>query len=295
MDVPETPEPQPTSAAEQLAPGAPALSTSQDAGPAPAAQAGVPEDLRVPWDGVDMGLFFIFGLCSAVVVAQLLQLAFALLFALQPEQIRSMATLNTAFAVTHQVAWSLLMLAFLWLVTEVRCRTPFWKALRFRLFRVADMSAAGTVVTFLAGGAMLAIAVQLLSLSLRTPARLPIEALFRTRESIYMMMVAGIMVAPLVEEVMFRGFLYPIVARRLGVRAGVGLTGLLFGMMHAMQLWGGWGQIALLVCVGIVLTYARARTGTLLASYLLHLGYNSLLLLGFYVATGGLENLPAPR
>jgi len=57
-------------------------------------------------------------------------------------------------------------------------------------------------------------------------------------------------------------------------------------------LWGGWSQIALLVGVGIVLTWVRARTGTVLASFLVHLGYNGLLFTAFVVATGGLRHFP---
>jgi membrane protease YdiL (CAAX protease family) len=105
-------------------------------------------------------------------------------------------------------------------------------------------------------------------------------------------MALGILVAPLVEETIFRGYIYPVVARKFGVTIGVLATGALFGILHAAQLWGGWGQIALLVVVGIVLTYVRARTGTVLASYLFHLGYNTILFVGFYFATGGLRHLP---
>ncbi len=121
---------------------------------------------------------------------------------------------------------------------------------------------------------------------------LPIEELFHSRPTVILLMSFGILVAPLVEETMFRGFLYPIVARRLGVGAGVIVTGVLFGAMHAQQLWGGWGQISLLIGVGIVLTWVRARTGTVMASYFVHLGYNSLLFLGFFAATGGLRHIP---
>ncbi len=73
--------------------------------------------------------------------------------------------------------------------------------------------------------------------------------------------VLGVLVAPLVEETIFRGFLYPVIARRLGIAAGIAITGTLFGLMHAAQLWGGWGQIALLIFVGVVLTWVRARIG----------------------------------
>jgi membrane protease YdiL (CAAX protease family) len=92
-----------------------------------------------------------------------------------------------------------------------------------------------------------------------------------------------VLVAPLVEETVFRGFLYPVIARRLGIAAGVAITGTLFGLMHAAQLWGGWGQIALLILVGVVLTWVRARTGTVAASYFVHLGYNGLQLAGYLI------------
>ena len=49
---------------------------------------------------------------------------------------------------------------------------------------------------------------------------------------------------------------------------------------------------ALLVFVGITLTWVRARTGTVTASYFVHLGYNSLQLAGYliYVAGGGMRH-----
>ncbi len=120
---------------------------------------------------------------------------------------------------------------------------------------------------------------------------LPIEELLKARVSMLLFAVLGVVVAPLVEETIFRGFLYPIIARRAGIAAGIVITGILFGSLHAVQLWGGWGQIALLMLVGIVLTWVRARTGTVAASYFVHLGYNGLQLLGYllYLA-GGLRH-----
>jgi hypothetical protein len=58
-------------------------------------------------------------------------------------------------------------------------------------------------------------------------------------------------------------------------------------MAHAAQLRGGSGQIALLILVGILLTWVRARTGTVTASYFVHLGYNGLQLLGYVTYTMG--------
>jgi hypothetical protein len=43
----------------------------------------------------------------------------------------------------------------------------------------------------------------------------------------------------------------------------------------------------LLIFVGIVLTWVRARTGTVAASFFVHLGYNGLQLAGYLVYTIG--------
>ncbi|MGH9701162.1 MAG: CPBP family glutamic-type intramembrane protease, partial [Candidatus Acidiferrales bacterium] len=79
-----------------------------------------------------------------------------------------------------------------------------------------------------------------------------------------------------------------------GVTASVIVTGTIFGLLHAAQLWGGWGQIALLVVVGIIFTYVRAVSRTVLASYLLHVGYNSFLFIAYAVASHGFRHLPLP-
>jgi len=105
-------------------------------------------------------------------------------------------------------------------------------------------------------------------------------------------MALGILVAPVLEETLFRGCIYPVIARTLGIPAGIVLTGALFGLAHSLQLAGAWRQVALLSAVGIIFTYIRARAGTVVASYFVHLGYNTLLFAVFYFATGGLRNFP---
>ncbi len=82
----------------------------------------------------------------------------------------------------------------------------------------------------------------------------------------------SILLAPLVEETIFRGYIYPVLARSVGVGAGVVITGTLFGLLHAPQLWGGWGQILLLTGVGTIFTHASAISRTVVASLLVPCG-----------------------
>ena len=53
-----------------------------------------------------------------------------------------------------------------------------------------------------------------------------------------------------------------------------------------------WGLVLLLTFVGIIFTFARARTGTVLASFLLHLGYNSMIAVSSIIATKGFQHMP---
>jgi membrane protease YdiL (CAAX protease family) len=105
-------------------------------------------------------------------------------------------------------------------------------------------------------------------------------------------LLIAVTLAPVLEETIFRGYIYPVVARSLGVGTSIIVTGTLFGILHAQQLWPAWGQIALLIIVGIVFTYARSRAGTVVASYLMHLGYNGFLFVGYLIASHELHNLP---
>jgi membrane protease YdiL (CAAX protease family) len=102
----------------------------------------------------------------------------------------------------------------------------------------------------------------------------------------------AVLLAPLVEETVFRGYLYPLFAKSLGVAPAVVITGVLFGFMHAPQLGWTLGLVTMLITVGIIFTLARARTGTVLASFLLHLGYNSMIAFSAIVSTRGFTHMP---
>lgn len=195
-----------------------------------------------------------------------------------------------AVVAISQALLSLAVLVFLWLLVRSRGTAAFWPALGWRAFPAATPRAA-LAVRYMLGGAALAIVIQVASYYAGTPS-VPMEKLFRDRSSVLMMAALGIFVAPLIEETLFRGCIYPVIARSLGMPAGIVATGFLFGLAHSLQLAGAWKQVVLVTVVGIVLTYVRARAGTVLASFFVHLGYNTFLFGAFYFATGGLRYFP---
>jgi membrane protease YdiL (CAAX protease family) len=99
--------------------------------------------------------------------------------------------------------------------------------------------------------------------------------------------------APLVEELIFRGYIYTVLERLWGVAPAVLLSGVLFGSIHFPQLWPGYFQMFLLCVVGVVFSLARARTGTTLASVALHFGYNAAISL-LFLFSENFRDLPGP-
>jgi membrane protease YdiL (CAAX protease family) len=251
--------------------------------------ADLPDDLRVPWGWPEVALFTVLIVVGGFVITYGLAEAALRIFGVDPTEIfgPTMSTAKSIVLLVGQAAVDAGAILYLYLMLLVRTPAPFWKSIGWREMYPGTGTIRHSALQFLAGGAALAVGVSLVGGFLNPKSSLPIEELLKARVSVLLFGILGVLVAPLVEETIFRGFLYPVIARRTGIAAGVVITGTLFGLMHAAQLWGGWGQIALLIAVGIVLTWVRAHTGTVAASYLVHLGYNGLQLAGYliYVTT----------
>ena len=250
---------------------------------------GLPEDLRVPWGWPEVALFTILIVIGGFFITYGLAEAAVRIFGVGLSEVfgPTMSTAKSIVLLVGQAAVDASAILYLYLMLLVRTRAPFWKSIGWRDLHPGAGTIRHSALQFMAGGAALAVGVSLVGGFLNPKSSLPIEDLLKARVSVLLFGILGVLVAPLVEETIFRGFLYPVIARRTGIPAGIFMTGTLFGRMHAAQLWGGWGQIALLIIVGVVLTWVRAHTGTVVASYLVHLGYNGLQLAGYllYVTT----------
>jgi membrane protease YdiL (CAAX protease family) len=255
----------------------------------------VPQDLRTPWGGTELLIFVGFAVFSFVVLEVLLQIFLLVGLHMTRRQILRFLTTSAAYAVGFQAVWSCILLLFLLVMIRGYHGARFWTSLGWRKLRFRTVPASTIYLICIFGGVTLAMFVAFVSHFTGPKTNLPIQEYFHTRANIIWLMVFGIGFAPLFEETLFRGYLYPVFARKWGIPAGVIITGVLFGMMHALQLWGGWLEIAMLIFVGIVLTFIRARARSVLASYLVHLSYNSFLFLGFFVGTQGLKHIPPVR
>jgi len=78
-----------------------------------------------------------------------------------------------------------------------------------------------------------------------------------------------VLLAPVFEEIFFRGLFYSSLRRRLGPRAAVAVNGIIFGALHFQPIY-----MISLVLVGMVLAYLYEKTGSLFASMTAHALYN---------------------
>ncbi len=115
-----------------------------------------------------------------------------------------------------------------------------------------------------------AMAVNLLGIEEMSPQPLPSEMLdtFPERIVAFVMIVA---VAPVAEEVFFRGFMLPVLAGRWGFWKGACLVSLLFAAGHLAL-----GSIIPAFASGILLAWLYKRTGSLWNSCMAHAAQNAL-------------------
>jgi membrane protease YdiL (CAAX protease family) len=250
------------------------------------------EDLCAPWDWIDLLIFVFVAVAGAFLVNVLLIIGFAL-FGVSLAQLRSSVTEMSFLAILSQALLFAVLLGYLAAHLRLRFDAPFWRTIGWRTLETGRMPRALAYLGFVVSGFLLSLLVQLASAVFPPKTKLPMQTLFQDRRTALLVMLLSVLLAPIVEETIFRGYIYPVIARSFGVAASVISTGTLFGLLHAPQLWGGWGQIVLLVMVGIVFTYVRAVTGTVVASYLLHLSYNFTLFLAFLVGSHWLRILPS--
>lgn len=144
---------------------------------------------------------------------------------------------------------------------------------------------------YLFAGLLLSVALQGLAHLLPIPKNLPMDSMFRTPAEAWALSIFGTTLAPLMEEFFFRGFLYPVLNRRIGIPAAVLLTTVPFALLHGAQLGFSWGPVLVIFLVGFVLTMVRAKKNSVAASVLIHMAYNGTITVAMFAATDGFRHL----
>lgn len=90
-----------------------------------------------------------------------------------------------------------------------------------------------------------------------------------------LLVILAVFYAPVLEEIMFRGFFYTQLKRHRGKVFSLVFITFLFGLYHVAQYWGDWLAIAGVFVLGLIITYMREKHGSILPSMTMHFAYNT--------------------
>jgi len=202
-----------------------------------------------------------------------------------PHQSLSDVAQKPILLLVSQLPVYLAVALFMIMLVEGKYRMPFWQAIRWN-WPAAQWRLLGL-------GAVMLVVLSLLQSLLPMPKDTPFEHLFDRPRDAYLLSIIAVSIGPLMEELFFRGFLYPVLARRMGAVWGVLLTALPFGLIHLPQYGWAWGAALVIFLVGVVCGAVRAVTKSVAASFLVHVGYNGTQMLIAVAATHGFRHLDA--
>jgi CAAX protease family protein len=151
---------------------------------------------------------------------------------------------------------------------------PFWHSLGWRPMRLPFTL---IIVAGMATGILVALGSGLIHMK---DVPNPLTDLMKGRTALVLMAIFGVTVAPVAEELAFRGFLQPLLVRSLGPIPGILLTAIPFGLLHFQEYGNSWTHVVLICLAGAAFGAMRQLTGSTKAAALMHASYNAL----FFVA-----------
>jgi len=164
-------------------------------------------------------------------------------------------------------------------------------------------------------GITLSFIVQATSSLITVPKSLPMDDFFRSRTDVWLITAFGILLAPLFEEILFRGFFFPAFAiaydwlslpripaareqwnstnhlTRPALAFSAVLTSILFALLHGEQTAFTWPILLLLFGVSLILTAVRVRLRSVMASTLVHASYNFAVFFSAFLYSDGYRHL----
>jgi hypothetical protein len=185
-------------------------------------------------------------------------------------------------ALCTQFGWYVVVAFYMVMFVEGTYRQRFWDAIRWNWPRKAWPA--------LVPLGMILVSLQSLEKFFHLPKHIPMEEFLSTTSAAVLTGIFAVSLGPLMEELFFRGFLYPVLARKMGMVSAIAITSVAFGLIHGAQLAFSPGLVLVVFLVGVVLTIVRAKTGSVGSSFLVHVSYNStLVVLGAIASRHGLK------
>lgn len=234
-----------------------------------------------PWDGWDVVRLALiqFVIPFLVIIPLVVLLAYKTFY--RGMTFQQVAQQKLWIALCTQFVWYVIVAFYMVMFVEGTYHQRFWSAIRWNWPR--------RTWPLLVPLGMVLVLMQGLEKFFRLPKHIPMEDFLKSPSVAILTAIFAVSLGPLMEELFFRGFLYPVLARRWGVFAAVSITSVAFGLVHGAQLAFAPGLILIVFLVGLVLTIVRAKTGSVGSSLVVHISYNStLVVLGAIASRHGL-------
>jgi membrane protease YdiL (CAAX protease family) len=190
--------------------------------------------------------------------------------------------IRAAEVLMEQFVGYLFLFLVLVMIFRVQYARSFWESLAWKPFNAPPLLVlgAGWITAFVVVG---------FGYLIHTPTTAnPMTELLNDRASIVLVAFFGVTLGPLAEELAFRGFLQPLLARSFGTVAGIVLASLPFGLLHFPEYGYSWRHVVLISGAGAAFGWMRHVTGSTKASTLMHAAYNAV----FFIALWSSKQVP---
>lgn len=232
------------------------------------------------WNGWDVLLLAVLTAALSFVIVPLLVVLAAKLVA-YPHESWMEVIRKPVLALLSELVSYIVIAVFMIMLVEGKYHQRFWRAIQWNW---------GSARLWMLGVGMLTVLIDVLGRFLPMPKTSPFDEFFSRPRDAYLIAIFAVTVGPLMEELFFRGFFYPVLARRISVVWAVLLTAMPFGLLHYFQ-YRSWGAVLLITLVGVVLGTVRATTKSVAASFLVHVGYNGTLMTLAAIQTDGFRHM----
>src|SRR5258708_10430506 len=177
-----------------------------------------------------------------------------------------------------QIVSYLLWLLAIWVQFRWN-RLSLWTEMAWR------WPASGNVLFYAAAGPLMAVGVGLMAGLLRAkePEMGLMKELLSDPVTRAQLVIFGVSIGPLAEEILFRGLALPVFSRFAGDAGGLLLTSVPFALMHGPQYNWSWQHLVLLTAVGVIFGSIRLRSRSTLASTVTHAAYNLTMFAGYFL------------
>lgn len=246
-----------------------------------------PNLTREQWRIRDLLIFILF-IPVALVAANLIVFVGYAVLAPMVHWTISIAKLqtNVIFLLVLQLVFYIFLFAYIYFFVTLYYKSSFLSTLKWK-----KLSAHNTL-RYLLGGAALSLVVMVVPPLLPEKKTFPLEKMFNSPSSAYAIAVFAVLIAPFMEELLFRGLLFSFFEKHGGLTFAIVSTAILFAGLHIPEYWGAWNHVIMILIVGLTFSMVRGMTGSVTPSFALHLAYNGTLMLLLFLQTQHFHRMP---